>query len=386
MHDTRKRSFAARDDSYNTKVSPAFAEHEASRPWDGFVPDCIRPLSLAERERFSGKRILITGAGGYLGSALARALAALPVAHLVLLDQGEYGLYRLDQSLRAADVVAPFFLVVGSVLDRGLLRELIAQHTPDFVFHVAALKHVPLMEANPFAAVETNAFGTLAVMDEAEAAVGARLVLVSTDKAVEPVSIMGASKRIAEQILLRARRSKGQDAVALRMCNVLGSSGSVAPWFAERIARGETVPLTDRTATRFFITAADAVRCIARAALLPCETGLLVPRLGQPRRVLDLAEFLMSRQPSGSSIVATQLRPGEKLHEKLLSADETAQSNADPQMLDVHSPFGEEALASALESMTRAIQGREVEALRRAVTLAVPFFGALSGVSSEVCV
>lgn len=355
------------DFSQNTSASPI---------WDGFLPDRMRPLDPGELGRFTNKRIFITGGGGYLGSALARGLASLPIADLVLLDHSEYGLYKLDQSFRDKRQRRPASLIVGSVLDRVLLDEILAEHTPDIVFHTAALKHVPLMQGNAFAAAATNVLGTHALVEAANRARVSRFVFLSTDKAADPISIMGVTKRIAEQIVLRARDRNPDRFVAFRLCNVLGSTGSVAPTFASQIAAGLPLTLAHREATRFFISTADAVRYLLRAAIMSWETGLLVPRVSETHRVQDLAKFMLQRAgASQTRMVERGLRSGDKLHEQLIGVSEHARASGDPEMLAVNSSFDSEQLAEAIPIIQEAVSSRHAVRLFQAIRSVVPGYG-----------
>ena len=350
---------------------------DASLIWEGFLADNVRPLGSEELDRFTNKRILITGGGGYLGSALARAFAALPIADLVLLDHSEYGLYKLDQDFRDTGQTPPASLIVGSVVDRVLLDEIFTKHAPEIVFHTAALKHVPLMQANAFAAAETNALGTHTLVEAAERSRVSRFVFLSTDKAVDPISIMGATKKIGEQIVLRARDHDPDRFVAFRLCNVLGSTGSVAPTFASQIAAGLPLTLAHAEATRFFISRTDAVRYLLRAAIMPSETGLLIPRLREAHRVQDLAAFLLQRTGCARQgrMVETGLRSGDKLHEQLISSSEHAQPSLDHEMLAIHSRFDRGDLGDALTAIQNAVSSRDPLHLFQAIRSVVPSYG-----------
>ncbi len=365
--------------SYNRFVEKAAKQNSAAhRTWDGFLRETIPPLAPEEVQSFANKRILITGAGGFLGSALARALEGLHVSRLVLLDTAEYGLYRLEQELRSART-SQVSLVVGSVRDEALLRELFAEHAPQMIFHAAALKHVPLMERNEIAAAETNVLGTQAIVQEAAKRQVESFVLLSTDKAVEPISIMGATKRLAEQIALSARRRHAAFR-AVRLCNVLGSTGSVAPLFARQISDGGPVTVTHPEATRYFLSQSDAVRHLLRSAITRSATGLSVPVVGPPVRVEDLATYMVRQRPQATKalrIVYTGLRVADKLHEQLVSPTESAESlQDDPSTLAVHSHVDPTVLEQALAEIHLAVSKRDrvrlIQAIRRAVPEYVP--------------
>ena len=238
--------------------------------------------------------MLVTGAGGYIGSALAKALAAARPAGLVLLDSSEHNLFGIHRCLEEAQI--PHEAILGSVTDAGLLNRLLDRFRPRIVYHAGALKHVSLLELNPLAAVRENALGTYTL---AQAAIhhGVRaLVLVSTDKAVNPHSIMGASKRVAE--LTVAALSSGLCRMnAVRLGNVIGSTGSVGPIFLEQISRGGPVTVTHPEVSRYFISLHDTVEAILAAGAAECDGRILLPELGEPVRIADLARFLIGAAP-----------------------------------------------------------------------------------------
>ncbi len=362
--------------SYNREVNDEqddVREHRHS--WEGFVADVVSPLGADELRSFAHRRVLITGAGGYLGSALARALAAARVAQLVLLDIAEFGLYRLQQELAASGCLVEAVFLVGDVCDESLLREIFARHRPEIVFHAAALKHVPLMEANALAAAQTNVLGTASLVRAGAQAAVASFVLLSTDKAVEPISVMGASKRMAEQIVLRERQDGRSAFKVIRLCNVLGSTGSVAPHFARQIEAGGPLTVSHSAATRFFLSRADAVRLVLRACLDDSTTDLLVPRVGPARRIEELARYLLRRDPKAGApvtIAYTGLRPADKLHEQLVGSGETETEHPDPAFVGVQSPFSESFLQVALDDIKGAVATRDRSRLRSAMQKSLP--------------
>jgi len=322
-----------------------------------------RPL-LAE------KRVLITGAGGSIGSALARCIAQTGVRELILLDSSESALYDMQQALTELKGAAPLVSVLASVCDPPSIASLFEQYRPEIVFHAAAFKHVPLMESNPFAAVANNALGTHILAEAATKYRCEQLLMVSTDKAVAPSSIMGASKRIAELILLAPRR----EAVcmkAVRLGNVLGSSGSVVPLFQRQIAQGGPVTVSHPDARRYFMTLAEAVKMLLSALSSDAPPGISVPELGRPLRILDLAKFMIGENEV--PIVFTELRPGDKMEESLLSPRESYPEAQTGLLRSVHSPaLSSNELAAALQDLRTALQQRDLSSLLQTVQHMVP--------------
>jgi FlaA1/EpsC-like NDP-sugar epimerase len=276
-----------------------------------------------------GRTVLITGAGGSIGSELCRQVAHYEPARLVLLEQSEFNLYTVEQALTEAFPALPLVRLVGDVKDLPAVRAAMARWQPAVVFHAAAYKHVPLMEQhNAAAALRNNLLGTQhAALAAAEAGVGC-FVLISTDKAVNPTNVMGATKRAAEMALSAlAPRHPGTRFVAVRFGNVLGSSGSVIPKFKEQIARGGPVTVTHPEIIRFFMTIPEAARLVLQAAAIGASGQVLVLDMGEPVKIVDLARQLI--RLSGHTeqeipIEFTGLRAGEKLYEELLAdADDT---------------------------------------------------------------
>src|SRR5277367_1092929 len=232
----------------------------------------------------AGRSVLLTGAGGSLGSALAKAIIQLEPRQLILLDHSERNLHEIDSELTAVLPSVLLTSVLGDICDVGLLSEIFDRYRPEVVYHAAAFKHVPLMENNPFAAVRNNALGTASLARIAQAEGVASFVMVSTDKAVNPISIMGASKRVAELALLNLNNPNTRMS-AVRLANVLGSHGSVVPTFLSQISRGGPVTVTHQDVSRYFLTMGEAVELILRASGLEESGGIFVPQVGEPVKI-----------------------------------------------------------------------------------------------------
>jgi FlaA1/EpsC-like NDP-sugar epimerase len=353
----------------------SIAINPSAYEWDGFLrrepfaPDHARTAASLE-----GKRILVTGAGGWIGSALTRSIAGFAPRQLVLLEAGERNLYEVDTTLQKLPCPIEHVPVLGSVSHPAVLTEIFRRYRPQIVYHAAAYKHVPLMEQNPFAAIENNAIGTSLLVEAALNNRTEQLILLSTDKAVDPISIMGASKRIAELVVL-TRRAQGSLMKAVRLGNVLGSEGSIVPLFLKQMSAGVPVTVTHPEVRRYFLTTADAVTVLLQAAHAETAPGILVPDLGEPLRVEALARNLMAKVQAASTLVFTELRPGDKMCEALLSARESFALNPGEQrqLRPVKSPCLAPAMMDdVLEQLEQACQARSLDHLLKAVHRAVP--------------
>jgi len=271
----------------------------------------------------AGLPILVTGAGGYIGSALVRTIAAAGPARLLLLDSSEQNLFAIHRHLEEAHAHVPHEAILGCVTDARLLSGVFSRFHPQIVYHAAALKHVPLLELNPLAAVRNNAIGTYTLAEAARHHGASALILVSTDKAVNPHSIMGASKRLAE-LTVAALSGPECKMNAVRLGNVIGSTGSVIPIFLEQISRGGPVTITHPDVSRYFMSLRAAVDAILAAGAAECSGRILLPELGEPERIADLARFLIEnaglsgRQQRVTPPHIIGLRPGEKIAEDLV--------------------------------------------------------------------
>jgi FlaA1/EpsC-like NDP-sugar epimerase len=313
----------------------------------------VRALSvedLLDREPFGvdttlasrlirGRRVLVTGAGGSIGSELSRQIATLSPAALVLLDRYENGLHGLHLELTEREGRCPTAAVIGDVCDADRMNSVMNEYRPEIVFHAAAHKHVPLMEANPCEAVKNNVRGTRILAEAAVACGVERFILISTDKAVNPASVMGASKRVAELLVSNGGQRGGAIFAVVRFGNVLASNGSVVPRFLEQIQAGGPVTVTHPDVRRYFMLIPEAVHLMLQAAALASGGDIFVLEMGEQVRVLDLARNLIrlsGRVPDDEiSIVFAGLRPGEKLREELVAEDESIEAPSSAGVLRV---------------------------------------------------
>ena len=276
----------------------------------------------------TGRRILVTGAGGSIGSALVSSLLEFRPARLTLLDISENNLFELHRRLEEPERTEVEF-VLGNVGDRRLLDSLFGVRGFDLTFHTAALKHVPLLESQPLAAVENNIFGTYELAGKVKRSGRGKLIMLSTDKAVNPTSIMGVTKKVGE-LILGTLNNRQTEMISVRLCNVLDSRGSVVPCFEQQIKSGTDLAVTHHEATRFFINLESAVNLLLESVWLAEGGDVLVPEDRNPVKIMSIAEFLITRpsvkRDSALNIVCTGLRSGEKLHEELISKTEEARS------------------------------------------------------------
>jgi FlaA1/EpsC-like NDP-sugar epimerase len=332
-------------------------------------------------QALAGRTVLITGAGGSIGSELCRQLARYAPTRLVLFDQSEFNLYRIDQELAESHPALPRVPLIGDVKDPALLRQAFAAWRPQVVFHAAAYKHVPLMEHdNAGAALANNTLGTWHAARAAAEAGAERFVLISTDKAVNPTNVMGASKRAAEQVILGlAARHAGTRFMAVRFGNVLGSSGSVIPRFKEQIAKGGPITVTHPDIIRYFMTIPEAARLVLQAAAIGHTGQVLVLDMGEPVKIVDLARDLI--RLSGHAvdeipIVFSGLRPGEKLYEELLAESDTTLPTTVPRLriARLGGAAGDDDLGAALAGWLQHTPVPPESAVRGWLAAAVPEF------------
>lgn len=283
-------------------------------------------------EYVQGRRVLVTGAGGSIGSELCRQLMRFGPRSLAMLDRDESALLSLQLSIDGKGQMAGRDLVLADLRDVERMHEVFAEHRPEVVFHAAALKHVPLLENNPAEGLKTNAIGTLNVL-EASAAVGVRqFVNISTDKAADPENVLGYSKRIAERLTAAMDQRADGNYKSVRFGNVLGSRGSVLTTFEEQIRNGGPITVTDPEVTRYFMSVTEAVRLVIQAGAVGSNGEILVLDMGEPVRIVELAQQLINASPRSIDIVFTGLRPGERLHEVLFAPDEEGVQRSHPKI------------------------------------------------------
>jgi FlaA1/EpsC-like NDP-sugar epimerase len=297
----------------------------------------------------------------------------MQVEHLALLDIAEAGLHDLGLQLDAMNPGLSRALVVGDICDEALLDEVFRNHGPQIIFHAAACKHVSLMEHNPLAAAKANVLGTKCLLESAIRWRAERLIAISTDKAVAPASIMGATKRIVE-LLVIANHSPAR-INAVRLGNVLGSTGSIVPLLQQQIAQGGPITLTDAGCTRFFVTSDKAVRAVLSVLLVEHPSSVLVSQSGEACSIVKLADFLLKCADMDRQSIRfefSQLRPGEKLAEQMLSETEITEPSGVQGLLAITSASSTRSLSDNVARVKDAIECRDLAALLRAVSKLVP--------------
>ena len=318
--------------------------------------------------------VLITGGGGSIGSELARQVFALGPRRLILVDRAESPLYLVERELETrrnhGKGSGELRVHLANVASRAAMDRLIATEAPSVIFHAAAYKHVPMMEEHPSDATHVNIGGTLVMLDAAEAAGVARFVFVSTDKAVRPSSVMGASKRIAEMLVKDAARRTGRPYVSVRFGNVLGSNGSVVPIFQEQLENGEPLTITHPDMTRYFMTIPEAAWLILDAAAIGTNGDLFVLDMGEPVRIVDLARDLVrlsGRDPASQPMEMVGLRPGEKLHEQLFYDAEDVEPTVNAKVLRALAPAPPEGVREDVRRLLAMATGEDEATLRLAL-------------------
>ena len=338
-----------------------------------------KPIQLDQAKissELKGKVILVTGAAGSIGSGLVKQIGNYEPKNIILLDQAESALYDLQQDLHAKGTVFPFEIVIGDIRNYDRLKRVFDFYQPEFVFHAAAYKHVPLMENNPSEAVLTNVKGTKNLVDLSLEFGVHKFVMISTDKAVNPTNVMGASKRVAE-IYAQTKNNLGKTKfVTTRFGNVLGSNGSVIPLFQKQIEQGGPLTITDERITRFFMTIPEACQLVLEAGSMGQGGEIFVFDMGKSVKILDLAKKMI--QLSGLEIgkdieiKVTGLRPGEKLYEELLASEENTIPTHNPQILIAKTKDNEEEQLHAIEELIHLFETQQNDQIVRKMKAIVP--------------
>ncbi len=327
----------------------------------GRHPADVDPSSIAGY--VNGRRVLVTGAGGSIGSELCRQLRTYGPSALVMLDRDESGLHATQLSMEGRALLDSPSLVLADIRDRDRLFQVFSQHRPEVVFHAAALKHLPLLEQNPAEGWKTNVVGTRNVIEAAEATGVSRLVNISTDKAADPSSVLGYTKRLGERLTAEAGQRTGLEFASVRFGNVLGSRGSMLGTFQQQVADGGPVTVTHPDVTRYFMTVSEAVALTIQAGALADPGEVLVLDMGEPVRIADVARRLIDQADRPVSITYTGLRPGEKLHEVLLGEDEIDDRPKHPLISQVPVPplTFEQARAACVTTGSSVISATSLE-------------------------
>ena len=332
---------------------------------------------MVEKE-LNGSTVLVTGAAGSIGSGLVRQLAQYDLKKIVLLDQAESPMYDFHNELKDDFPNVNFEVIIGDIRSADRMRNLFNVFRPNYVFHAAAYKHVPLMEENPSEAVLTNVLGTRNLVDLSNEFGVDKFVMISTDKAVNPTNVMGASKRIAEIYVQRANTENKTKFITTRFGNVLGSNGSVIPLFQRQIDQGGPITVTDERVTRFFMTIPEACQLVLEAGAMGKGGEIFVFDMGESVKIIDLAKKMI--QLSGLKlgkdiqIKFTGLRPGEKLYEELLAKDENTLPTHHPQILIAKTREEDPSQVARVEELVKLFCSQDNEAIVSKMKVIVPEF------------
>jgi FlaA1/EpsC-like NDP-sugar epimerase len=349
-------------------------EVSVSRIRDVQIEDLLgrEPVSLEQTEVqafLNGKRVMITGAGGSIGSEMCRQVARLGVGDLLLVERAEFALFEIDQQLRKTGTNALITPLVGDVGDRARMGEIFALHRPHVVIHAAAHKHVPLMECNPCEAIKNNVFATRSLAEIAGEHEVECFVQISTDKAVRPTSLMGASKRVAELAIQGLGSRFKTRYISVRFGNVLGSAGSVIPIFRQQILEGGPITVTHPEMIRYFMTIPEAAQLVLEAASIGGGGEIFVLDMGEPVKIIDLATDMI--RLSGLTpnediqIEFSGIRPGEKLYEELLTHDEnTSRTQHSKIFVGRIQPYPEDRVEQGLSRLQQLVHAGDVDGLR----------------------
>jgi len=374
------------DEPRSVELRPIMIEDLLNRPQVPLDRDGMARL-------IQGRRVVVTGAGGTIGSELARQVAAFGPGSLVLIDNGEFALWQIDMELAETHPNVRRQSLIADIRDEARIRSVFEAIRPELVFHAAALKHVPIVEDNPLEGLMTNAAGTRHVADAARSAGAIAMVLISTDKAVNPTSVMGASKRLAEMYcqaldIVARKTGTGMRCITVRFGNVLGSTGSVVPLFQRQLARGGPLTVTHPDMRRYFMTVREAVGLVLQAnvlgvgeARLPADQdgGIFVLDMGEPVKIVDLARQMIRlaglKPDEDVAIRFTGLRPGEKLYEELFHGKEPPAPTGHPGLLMAHPRTADPAIVGrAIEEIATACRGNQSRLALTLLSRLIPEF------------
>ncbi len=349
------------------------------------IPDNLlgrKPVSLVKEDiqRFlTDKVILITGGGGTIGSEICRQATRGEPKQLIVLDNYENNAYELQQELASTYHKLNLVVEIASIQDKAAINNIFKKYRPQLVFHAAAHKHVPLMEDCPEQAIKNNIFGTYNVINAAKEYKTEKFVLISTDKAVNPTNVMGASKRFCEMIMQSMKNCESTKFTAVRFGNVLGSNGSVIPLFQSQIARGGPVTITDKRIVRYFMTVTEAACLVLKTGEMASSAEIYVLDMGKPVRILKLAEDLIKLNGltpyKDIDIIETGLRPGEKLYEELLIGKGELTPTVNHKIfIEKQEEIAYSQITHSLQQLKKAINTGSPEQIRLALKEAVPTY------------
>jgi FlaA1/EpsC-like NDP-sugar epimerase len=338
------------------------------------------PVSLnwdSIRDGLAGKRVMITGGGGSIGSELCRQIARLNPVELIVVDNSEYSLYRIDHELRSDYQELIFYSILGDICDPATVEKVVGEYKPDMIFHAAAYKHLPILQTQIREAIRNNVLGTMRLSEVAERHGVGTFVLISTDKAVNPANIMGATKRVAEMYCQNMNARSNTRFITVRFGNVLNSNGSVVPLFQEQIEKGGPVTVTHPEISRYFMTISEASQLIMQAAVLGSGGEIYVLDMGEPVKIIYLAEQLirLAGQEPGRDIqiIYTGLRPGEKLYEELFHELEPYDKTMHEKIFLAHPRQADwDDLRAELRNTELAVRRYDTKSLQRILLRLVP--------------
>lgn len=364
-----------------TQLASGQVKVERSRPVvieDLLGRAAVNLKSTGVSDMIGGRVIMVTGAGGSIGSELCRQILAQKPKALVMVEQAEIALFEIEQELIGAGYAALILPMIADVVDENAVRSVFDRTQPEIVFHAAAHKHVPLMERQPSEAIKNNTLATACLTRIASEYQVSHFVFISTDKAINPTSVMGCSKRLAEKALLARQRAPGNQTrfLAVRFGNVLGSSGSVIPTFRRQIAQGGPVTVTHQEMTRYFMTIPEAVGLVLQTATLGQGGEIFILDMGQPVKIIEMARQMIElsgyKPDVDIEIKITGLRPGEKLFEELRHTEETHETTDHPRIFKLRTERPPEDIEEWFRDLRHAVASGEPTALKQAMKRLVP--------------